>query len=65
MRMNDYEKEVNDAADAMLKDMKEKIKTHPELKKTLKNMMDDGLEEDEALSIMLLAWIEHIKRRGL
>jgi len=63
--MNDYEKEVNDAADAMLKDMKEKIKTHPELKKTLKNMMDDGLEEDEALSIMLLAWIEHIKRRGL
>ena len=63
--MNDYEKEVNDAADVMLKDMKEKIKTHPELKKTLKNMMDDGLEEDEALSIMLLAWIDHIKRRGL
>ncbi len=63
--MNDYEKEVNYAADAMLKDMKEKIKTHPELKKTLKNMMDDGLEEDEALNIMLLAWIDHIKRGGL
>ena len=63
--MNDYEKEVNDAADAMLKDMKENIKTHPELKKTLKNMMDDGLEEDEALGIMILAWLEHTKRRGL
>lgn len=60
-----YKKDVEDAANAMLENMKVKIKTHPELKKTLKNMMDDGLEENEALGIMILAWIEHTNRRGL
>ena len=36
--------------------MKKGIKENPTLKKYLDKMVSDGIEEDTALNIMLLAW---------
>ena len=40
----------------IIEEMKKRIKTHPYLKNVLKELMDDGLTEDDALRIMILAW---------
>ena len=40
----------------MLDSMKKGIKENPTLKKYLDKMIADGIDEDTALNIMLLAW---------
>ena len=42
---------------AIIKEMKERIPEHPVLKKDLEKLMADGLSKDEALDIMILAWL--------
>ena len=42
--------------------MKKGIKENPTTKKYLDRMISDGIEEDTALNIMLLAWLNH--KRG-
>ena len=39
--------------------MKKKIKEDPTLKKYLDKMIADGIDEDTALNIMILAWFQH------
>ena len=39
--------------------MKKGIKENPTLKKYLDKMIDEGIDEDTALDIMLLAWQNH------
>ena len=39
--------------------MKKGIKENPTLKKYLDKMVRDGIEEDTALNIMILAWQNH------
>ena len=39
--------------------MKKGIKEHPTLKKYLDEMIADGIDEDTALNIMILAWQNH------
>ena len=41
----------------IIKEMKKSIKTHPYLKKVLKNIMDDGLTEEDALNVMIQSWL--------
>ena len=41
--------------------MKEKIPHHPVLKKEMEKLMADGLNQDEALNIMIGAWLSHIE----
>ena len=43
----------------LIEDMKEGIKENPKLKKYLDKMIADGIDEDTALNIMLLAWLNH------
>ena len=40
----------------LIEDMKEGIKENPKLKKYLDRMIADGIDEDNALDIMILAW---------
>ena len=40
----------------IIEDMKEGIKENPKLKKYLDRMIADGIDEDTALNIMILAW---------
>ena len=40
----------------LIEDMKKGIKENPTLKKYLDKMVADGIEEDTALNIMILAW---------
>ena len=40
----------------LIEDMKKGIKENPTLKKYLDKMIADGIDEDTALNIMLLAW---------
>ena len=40
----------------LIEDMKEGIKENPKLKKYLDRMIADGIDEDAALDIMILAW---------
>ena len=40
----------------LIEDMKEGIKENPKLKKYLDRMIADGIDEDTALDIMILAW---------
>ena len=44
------------------KDIKERIKNNPSLKPTLDKMMEDGLSEDDAISVMVDVWA---KRQGI
>jgi len=37
-------------------DIKERIKDNPSLKPTLNKMMEDGLSEDDAISVMVDVW---------
>ena len=39
--------------------MKKEIKKRPETKKYLDKMVSDGIDEDTALNIMILAWQNH------
>ena len=41
------------------KDIKERIKDHPSLKPTLDKMMEEGLSEDDAISVMVDVWAKH------
>ena len=43
-------------------DIKERIKNNPSLKPTLDKMMEDGLSEDDAISVMVDVWA---KRQGI
>jgi hypothetical protein len=49
--------------DNIIKGMKEGIPLNPILKNELDKMVADGLSEDEALDVMILAWLNH-ERRG-
>ena len=40
----------------IIEDMKKGIKENPKLKKYLDRMIADGIDEDTALDIMILAW---------
>jgi len=40
----------------IIESMKKGIKEHPTLKKYLDEMIADGIDEDTALNIMLIAW---------
>ncbi len=40
-------------------DIKERIKDNPSLKPTLNKMMDDGLSEDDAISVMVDVWAKN------
>ena len=44
------------------KDIKERIKNNPSLKPTLDKMVEDGLSEDDAISVMVDVWA---KRQGI
>ena len=44
----------------LLDSMKKGIKENPTLKKYLDKMIADGIEEDTALNIMILAWQNRI-----
>lgn len=39
--------------------MKKGIKENPTTKKYLNQMIADGIDEDTALNIMILAWLNH------
>ena len=41
------------------KDIKERIKDNPSLKPTLDKMMEDGLSEDDAISVMVDVWAKN------
>ena len=41
----------------IIESMKEGIKENPTLKKYLDKMVSDGIDEDTALNIMILAWL--------
>lgn len=43
----------------IIESMKEGIKENPTLKKYLDKMVSDGIDEDTALNIMILAWQNH------
>lgn len=40
-------------------DIKERIKDNPSLKPTLDKMMEDGLSEDDAISVMVDVWAKN------
>ena len=40
-------------------DIKERIKNNPSLKPTLDKMMEDGLSEDDAISVMVDVWAKN------
>ena len=43
----------------IIESMKKEIKENTETKKYLDKMVDDGIDEDTALNIMILAWQNH------
>ena len=43
----------------IIESMKKGIKKNPTTKKILDKMVDDGIDEDTALNIMILAWQNH------
>ena len=45
----------------MVTEMKEKMSNHPVLKKEMEKLMADGFSQDEALDIMIGAWLCHIR----
>ena len=42
---------------AVIKNMKEKIPNHPVLKKEMEKLMADGLSQDEAVNVLINAWL--------
>ena len=44
----------------MITEMKEKMSNHPVLQRKMEKLMADGLSQDEALDIMIEAWLCHI-----
>lgn len=40
-------------------DIKERIKNNPSLKPTLDKMVEDGLSEDDAISVMVDVWAKN------
>ena len=55
MMMNNKKEFVNQLKEGMKKGIKE----NPTLKKYLDKMVSDGIDEDTALEIMILAWQNH------
>jgi len=49
----------------LLEAMKKGIKENETLNAVLQKMIDDGLSEDEALSIMISAWVDRINGDGV
>ena len=45
--------------EVIIEDMKRRIPYDPVLKKYLERLMAEGLSKDEALDIMVNAWLEH------
>lgn len=45
---------------AVIKNMKERIPNHPVLKKEMEKLMADGLSQDEALNVLINAWLDSI-----
>ena len=43
----------------IIKDMKERMKTHPVTKEYLDKMKEEGIPEEEALDLMIYAWLNH------
>ena len=43
----------------IIESMKKAIKQRPETKKYLDKMISEGIDEDTALNIMILAWQNH------
>ena len=43
----------------IIESMKKEIKENPKTKKYLDKMVSDGIDEDTALNIMILAWQNH------
>lgn len=44
----------------MIMEMKEKMSNHPILQKEMEKLMAEGFSQDEALNIMIGAWLCHI-----
>ena len=44
----------------MITEMKEKMSNHPVLQRKMEKLMADGFSQDEALDIMIEAWLCHI-----
>ena len=44
----------------MVTEMKEKMSNHPVLQRKMEKLMADGFSQDEALDIMIGAWLCHI-----
>lgn len=42
---------------AILNEMKKRIPNHPELKKELENLMNEGMSEEDALNMMIICWL--------
>ncbi len=42
----------------VIAEMKKRIPKHPVLKKQLEELIDKGLSEEEALDVMIAAWLE-------
>lgn len=47
----------------IITEMKEKMSKHQGLQKEMEKLMADGFSQDEALEIMIRAWIHHIGER--
>ena len=48
----------------VIAEMKRRIPKDPRLKKELDKIMADGFNEDEAVDIMINAWLQGMKARG-
>lgn len=45
---------------AVIAEMKRRIPKHPVLKKHLEELINNGLSEEEALDVMIAAWLKGI-----
>lgn len=46
--------------ETFIKSMKEKIKANDLTNNILENMIDDGVDEDEALDFMIYSWLNYV-----
>ena len=44
----------------IITEMKEKIPNHPVLQKEMEKLMADGLSQDEALDVIIYAWLSSV-----
>ena len=44
----------------IITEMKEKMSKNPSLQKEMEKLMEDGLSQDEALDIMISAWLYQV-----